>query len=118
MNTFEINSWIENNIINYNKINDIVKQYPDGITTKKLVTIYNLKEETKYEELLTIETFNHIVKTTQRYHNTFYNILNINYNEETNKWVTINENYIEEINRLKKEKKKLKEAMDNIAAED
>ena len=123
MTTLEHFTWIENNVINYNKMNNIVKQHHNGITTKNLVTIYNFKEETKEEtnkkqtEQLTIETFNHIVKTTQRYKNTFYNILNIVYNEETTKWLMKYENHnatYDELSRLKEENKKLKAALDNL----
>jgi hypothetical protein len=123
MTTLEHFTWIENNVINYNKMNNIVKQHHNGITTKNLVTIYNFKEETKEEtnkkqtEQLTIETFNHIVKTIQRHKNTFNNILNIVYNEETTKWLMKDENHnatYDELSRLKKENKKLKAELDKL----
>lgn len=116
MTMLEHFTWIENNVINYNKINSIIKQH-NGITTKDLVANYN--EETnektniKCSDPLTIETFNHIVKTTQRYNNTFYNILNIIYNKETKKWLMKDEGN-DELSRLKKENKKMKAALDNL----
>ena len=71
------------------------------------------KETNKEYNPLTIETFNHIVKTTQMYHNTFYNVLNIIYNEETKKWLMKDEDN-DELSRLKKENKKMKAALDNL----
>ncbi len=116
MNMLKHFTWIENNVINYNKINSIIKQH-NGITTKDLVASYNeeTNEETniKCSDPLTIETFNHIVKTTQRYNNTFYNILNIIYNKETKKWLMKDEGN-DELSRLKKENKKMKAALDNL----
>jgi len=94
----QIISWIENNIINYDKINYIVYQHPKGIISSKLVTIYNSSND---GEKLSVETFKYIVKTTKNSKNTFYNILNIVYDENTD--ISTPENSKEEINRLKKE---------------
>ena len=112
MNMLKHFTWIENNVINYNKINSIIKQH-NGITTKDLVASYNEETNIKCSDPLTIETFNHIVKTTQRYNNTFYNVLNIIYNEETKKWLMKDEGN-DELSRLKKENKKMKAALDNL----
>jgi arsenate reductase-like glutaredoxin family protein len=109
-------TWIENNTIKYEKINNIVKQKHEGITANELVKMYNLHEGTKENnqkntDPMTIETFNYIIKTVERAPNTFYNVLKIIYNEKTKRWITKNESYIEEINILKEENKQLKESM-------
>ena len=118
MNTMEIN-WLEKNQVNYYRLNQIVKQNSNGIATKELVKIYN-EEKTSKRNPMTIETFNYIIKTVKRAPNTFYNMLKINYSEKTERWVTNNESYMEEINSLKRENIRLKESLNNIttASED
>jgi hypothetical protein len=90
-------SWIENNTINYNKINNIVKQYPNGITSEQFIEIYNREKQ----QGLTVETLKYIINTTMRAKNTFHNVLTIIYNDGL--LIPKNENYLEEINRLKNE---------------
>jgi len=114
----DIITWIENNTINYDKINSIVKQHHGGITTKNLVRIYNLETT---GNPMTIDIFNHIIKTTQRYKNTFHNIINVIYSKKTQKWITKNDVYFEENDiyfeenyRLKEENSRLKNLLEKF----
>ena len=111
----KIITWIEKNNINYDKINNIVKENNEGIDTQNLVKNYNEPMTDPMTdpmtEPMTVETFNYIMNTVKRAPNTFYNVVKIIYNEKTKRWVTKNESYIEEINLLKEENKQLKESM-------
>jgi len=117
MTTFEI-KWLENNSVNYERFNSIVKEHPNGITSKELVTIYNTREEIKEklskDDPMTLDTFNYMIKNVQRAKNTFYNVIKFIYDKKTKKWLTINESNNEEIIRLKLENERLKESLNNI----
>ena len=118
-------SWIENNEINYKLISKIIKNETYGITTEELVNKYNekIKEETKEEtkqeiinEPLTVEIFEHIIKTIERAPQTFNNYKDYEFDKETSSWFSKNKKniYLNEIKKLKEQLKQYKEENINL----
>ena len=112
-------SWIENNEINYKLISKIIKNETYGITTEELVNKYNeeTKEETKEEqEPLTVEIFEHIIKTIERAPQTFNNYKDYEFDKETSSWFSKNKKniYLNEIKKLKEQLKQFQEENINL----
>jgi len=116
-------SWIENNEINYKLISKIIKNETNGITTEELVNKYNekttkeTKEETKEEqEPLTVEIFEHIIKTIERAPQTFNNYKDYEFDKETSSWFSKNKKniYLNEIKKLREQLKQYQEENINL----
>jgi hypothetical protein len=114
-------SWIENNEINYKLISKIIKNETYGIATEELVNKYNEKtmNETKEEitkQPLTVEIFEHIIKTIERAPQTFNNYKDYEFDKETSSWFSKNKKniYLNEIKKLKEQLKLYKEENINL----
>mgnify|MGYP006151270559 CR=1 FL=1 len=123
-------TWIENNGINYTLISEIIKNENYCISIVDLVNKYTeeTKETKETKEPLTVEIFEHILKTMERAPNTFHNFSNYEIDKETNRWFSKNEkkkDHVDEIKKLKEQLKQsrkeninLKEKFNKISIED
>jgi hypothetical protein len=112
-------SWIENNEINYKLISKIIKNETNGITTEELVNKYNektMKETKEEQEPLTVEIFEHIVKTIERAPQTFNNYKDYEFDKETSSWFSKNKKniYLNEIKKLREQLKQYQEENINL----